>query len=134
MTSARLTMATLGVAALTAACGGTVGPTGPDTTTTAGSTAPTSTPDAIASVELEQFAYLPAELEVAVGTAVTWTNLDDTEHTVTSGTPDAPDKGTFDHDLEGADDRFTFTFNAAGTYPYHCVLHPFMQGTITVTG
>jgi len=28
---------------------------------------------------------------------------------------------------------FKFTFSTAGTFPYHCNIHPYMKATITVT-
>jgi len=33
----------------------------------------------------------------------------------------------------GSGASFTFVFTAAGTYPYHCSIHPNMVGTITIT-
>ena len=29
-------------------------------------------------------------------------------------------------------DTYSFTFTAAGTYPYHCSIHPNMVGTIVI--
>jgi plastocyanin len=29
---------------------------------------------------------------------------------------------------------FSFTFMQPGTYTYHCTVHPYMKGTIVVTG
>ena len=72
--------------------------------------------------------YQPATLQVTTGTTVTWAwDSDGQAHTVTfndgsvnSGTKTS---GTFQH-----------TFDAAGTYPYHCQIHgQIMSGTITVT-
>jgi len=58
-------------------------------------------------------------------------------HSVTSGESDGtagtPD-GRFDSGFLEPGDTFTFTFTEAGTYPYFCLPHPFMTGTITVTG
>jgi plastocyanin len=31
------------------------------------------------------------------------------------------------------DDKYSFTFTAPGSYQYFCSLHPYMQGTVTVT-
>jgi plastocyanin len=39
--------------------------------------------------------------------------------------------GGFDHDLE-LDDTFSFTFERAGTFSYHCDIHPRMRGRIVV--
>ncbi len=84
-----------------------------------------------------EFAYFPLNLTVEVGTTVTWTNQDSVVHTVTSGTSDgtAGDAdGIFDSGLMAEDDTFSFTFTEAGTFPYFCTPHPWMQGTVTVEG
>jgi plastocyanin len=61
-----------------------------------------------------------------MGTTVTWTNLDSTVHTVTSGT------GAFDSGALGQNATFSYTFNSRGTFNYHCTLHPFMTGKVIV--
>jgi plastocyanin len=63
---------------------------------------------------------------VAVGTAVTWTNRDGFAHTVKADT--AP----FASDLLNQNAGFTQTFDTPGTYSYHCTIHPFMKGEVTV--
>jgi plastocyanin len=78
-------------------------------------------------VQIANFAFSPSTLEVKVGTTVTWTNADSAPHTVTA------DDGSFaSNDLnQGA--SFSFTFTTAGTYAYHCGVHPGMKATVTVT-
>ena len=71
-------------------------------------------------------AFVPAELSVAVGTAVTWTNTDSTSHTSTS---DAPG---WNSGIVGAGRTFSFTFQTPGTFSYHCDVHPSMVGTVVV--
>lgn len=68
---------------------------------------------------------------VEVGTTVTWTNLDNAGHTVTSGVPGEP-SGVFRSSLITKDQTFTFTFDEPGEYPYYCEPHPSMTGTVTV--
>jgi plastocyanin len=74
------------------------------------------------------FAFSPTAISVPAGTAVTWTNSDATTHTVTSD-----DGTTFDCRPLSAGTSMTFTFATAGTYAYHCAIHPTMKATITVT-
>jgi plastocyanin len=61
-----------------------------------------------------------------MGTTVTWTNDDGVNHTVTS------DQGAFDSGPLATGQTFSQTFNQAGTFTYHCTIHPSMQGTVVV--
>jgi len=82
-------------------------------------------------------AFAPLNLEVPVGTTVRWTNDDTQVHTVTSGVSDGlvgtPD-GLFGSEFLNPGDTFTFTFDDVGTFSYFCTPHPWMIGSVTVTG
>jgi plastocyanin len=68
---------------------------------------------------------------------VTWTNVDAIVHTVTSGDSDGrvgTPSGLFDSGDMVQGDQFSFTFDEPGTYPYYCVPHPWMTGTVIVEG
>jgi len=71
-------------------------------------------------------AYSPPELNIATGTTVTWTNTDSVAHTSTS---DAPGWNSGSVAPGG---QFSTSFQAAGTFPYHCAIHPGMTGTVVV--
>lgn len=71
-------------------------------------------------------AYAPNPISVAVGGTVTWINNDSTTHTATS------DTGAWNSGNIAPGASFSRTFPSAGTFPYHCVLHPGMVGTVTV--
>ena len=75
--------------------------------------------------------YNPDSVEIRTGDTVSWSNDDTAAHTVTSGTPDGPD-GIFDSSLFMAGSTFEFTFDKSGTYPYFCMVHPWMTGEIVV--
>ncbi len=77
-------------------------------------------------ITIDQFKFTPAALTVPVGTTVTWTNKDDTVHTVTSNTK------AFGSEALDQGGTFSYTFTAPGTYAYFCKLHPRMTGTVTV--
>jgi plastocyanin len=81
---------------------------------------------ASAEVKVDNFSFGPATLTVAVGTTVTWTNRDDIPHTIVS-----TDK-VFKSKVLDTDDKFSFTFAKAGTYPYFCSIHPKMTGSVVV--
>ncbi len=90
----------------------------------------TSTAAADVAVTINGFAFMPATITVPVGTRVVWTNQQSqVSHTVTSDTAGIFDSGVFQ---TGA--TFAFTFNQAGTFAYHCNIHPNMHGTVVVTG
>jgi plastocyanin len=90
----------------------------------------TTNPQATAtnSVSIANMAFAPANITVKKGTTVTWTNNDTTTHTVTEndGHP-GPDSGPVQ-----PGQTYNFTYDTAGTFKYHCAIHPNMVGTVTV--
>src|SRR5918995_449831 len=84
------------------------------------------------SSSLTTDAYQPNPVEVSTGTTVTWTNDDAQPHTATSGEAVTPD-GRFDSGIMAPAATFDFTFTEAGEYPYFCLLHPNMVGTVSVS-
>ncbi|MEX2458943.1 MAG: plastocyanin/azurin family copper-binding protein [Actinomycetota bacterium] len=123
MTRTRQTIVlALTAALILVACGSNDGGGAASPSPTAGGTA----------IEISGLAYKPDVLEVAAGAEVVWTNHDSTRHTVTAGTPDAPDT-SFDAALDEEGVEFRQTFEAAGAYAFFCRVHPNgMQGEIRV--
>ena len=76
--------------------------------------------------------FLPSSLEIISGDTVSWSNDDTAAHTVSSGDPTQGLDGIFDSSLFMAGYTFEFTFDNAGTYPYFCMVHPWMTGEIIV--
>jgi plastocyanin len=80
------------------------------------------------SITIKDFAFSSASVKIPVGTTVTWTNKGDVPHTVTS------DDGLFDSGTLNKGDTFKATFKEAGTFAYHCEIHPAkMTAKIVVT-
>ena len=79
-----------------------------------------------AVVEIDNFAFTPAELTVNAGATVTWKNEDDSPHRI------GDKNGTFKSAALDTDDSFSHTFAAPGEYPYICTIHPYMVGKIIV--
>ena len=80
----------------------------------------------VVRVTIQNFAFQPAKLVVSPGTRIVWTNKDSDPHTVTS------DKGVWSSEALDTGSQFARVFGKAGTFPYHCSIHPFMHGTIVV--
>ena len=77
-------------------------------------------------VKIDNFSFGPATLTVPAGTTVSWTNRDDIPHTVVST------DGVFKSKVLDTDEKFSFTFSKAGSYPYFCSIHPKMTGKVIV--
>ncbi len=76
--------------------------------------------------------YIPTTATVDVGGVVIMSNTDTAAHTYTSGNPsDGPD-GIFDTSLLMAGSSFEWSPDTVGEYPYFCMVHPWMIGTIIV--
>jgi plastocyanin len=103
------------VAVFAAGCGGSK-----TTTTAAGGGAGGP------QVVMKGFAFDPASITVKVGDTVTWTNNDSAAHAPTG------DNGEFSSSGVASGATYTFKFDKAGTYPYHCSIHPSMKGTVVV--
>lgn len=78
-------------------------------------------------VWIQNMTFNPTTISVMAGTKITWTNKDAIGHTVTS------DTGLFDSGTVAANGTYQYTFSAAGTFAYHCKIHPSMTATVTVT-
>jgi plastocyanin len=81
---------------------------------------------AAAAVKIDNFVFGPQTLTVPVGTTVTWTNNDDIPHTSVST------EGAWKSKVLDTDEKFSYTFTKAGTYPYYCTIHPKMTGQVVV--
>lgn len=79
-----------------------------------------------APVAISGFAFTPPSVTVTVGDSVTWTNGDGVGHTATA------DDASFDTGTIAAGGSGSVTFATAGTFAYHCSIHPAMTGTVTV--
>jgi plastocyanin len=83
------------------------------------------------AVDIQLFQFQPAAIAITAGTAITWTNRDDIEHTVTSGDPEQR-TGRFDLRLPVRGATTAVDFREPGVYRYFCDRHPSMRGEIRV--
>jgi len=79
-----------------------------------------------AKVNIQNFSFSVASLSIASGTMVTWTNNDNTAHTVTA------DDGSFDSGNIAPGHTYSRTFASAGSFSYHCSIHPMMKAAVVV--
>ena len=78
-------------------------------------------------VEIKDFTFVPASLEIPVGSTITWTNSDAAPHTATARDREVLQSGTLNQG-----DSYTQTFDQPGTFDYFCEFHANMKGTIVV--
>jgi len=79
------------------------------------------------ALTISGFKFTPSSLETTRGTRVTVKNDDSTAHTAT-----ADDGHSFDTGAIAPGAAATVTQSKAGTYKFHCSIHPFMHGTLVV--
>ena len=77
-------------------------------------------------VKVDNFTFSPETLTVPVNSTVTWVNKDDIPHVIASN------DGLFKSKALDTDQKYSYTFGKAGTYPYYCSVHPKMVGKIVV--
>ena len=78
-------------------------------------------------IDIKEFMFGPKDLNVAVGTTVTWVNDDQIPHTV------AETHKVFRSGALDTNDSFSWVFNTPGEFEYFCALHPQMIGKIVVS-
>jgi plastocyanin len=80
--------------------------------------------------------FVPEKVSIPFGTTIAWFNDDPGQvHTVTSGLPNSPNAGKlFNSGVMPEGSFYQYTFDIVGDYRYHCILHPYMAGTVHVGG
>ena len=106
------------------ACGSSSPPTSPSPVPSADGASSVTIP--MGAEGLGSRAFNPAEVSVAVGATVSWVNADSVAHTSTS------DSIGWNSGAIAPGRQFSATFPTAGTFPYHCAIHPGMVGSVIV--
>lgn len=132
--------AAIGVALVLAACGGG---TTQEPTSAAGTPPPAATAEATTAGEApcmdstdptdvsaaaEGNAWVPAAISANVGDVITWANADSVPHAVGLDDGSCAMTGTI-----GGGQTKSLVFSEAGSFPFHCTVHPSMKGTITIS-
>ena len=112
--------------------------------TTSSSNSGNQAPPGATTITIQDFTYSPSTVTIKVGQTVYWKNMGPSEHSSTadggawdSGGLASPGGGN-GYGGGSAGGSYTYTFNTAGTYAYHCKFHPpdmypNFKGTINVT-
>lgn len=122
-------VATMAVLML-AACGEPASSITPATSATVATSSSTNSVQIKMVENNGKYSFDPATVTITKGTTVVWTNASDAPHTVTSD--DGKFKSSDPSKLITESQAYSFVFNTAGTYVYHCSIHTYMKATIIV--
>lgn len=93
-----------------------------------------ASPDAPFFWQNEKSGLATGDIDIFVGDTVVWQNADTAKHTITSGTvEDGPDGIFGGSNFISPGQSYKFTFTQTGQFPYYCLIHPWMTGTVFVT-
>jgi plastocyanin len=122
--------AALGIALVLAACSGGGGnvTTAPHSTTAGAAPCKDSTGTTTVQANVKDRTWTPSTVTAKVGDVITWTNADTVPHAV------ALDDGScaMSNTIAGGASK-SLSFSVAGSFPFHCSVHPTMKGTITIS-
>jgi len=76
------------------------------------------------AVAIKGMKFVPANIEVAAGDTITFTNMDSAPHTASAN------DGSFDTGRLGKGDSAKVTIGGAGSFDYICKIHPMMKGKV----
>ncbi len=90
------------------------------------------------NVTIDNYQFNPQFLTIPQGANVTWINQQSSggglyggstsiQHQITSNNSSFAQSAPLNNG-----DKYTVQFNQTGTFPYHCAIHTYMTGTITV--
>jgi|GEM_PF-686192 plastocyanin len=80
--------------------------------------------------EVDDSCFLPYEKIIGVGETILFLNQDEFEHNVRLRGD--PNYLHFPTDVIKQNEYFVYKFHELGKYQYHCTLHPWMEGMITI--
>ncbi|HNP60791.1 MAG TPA: cupredoxin domain-containing protein [Nitrospirales bacterium] len=76
--------------------------------------------------------FSPNHLMIRLDTALTWKNNTGEAHSIVADDCQSRSRCSFDSGVIRPENQYVLTRLAPGRYPYHCGLHPFMRGLLTV--
>lgn len=97
--------------------------------TESAASANTDVREGLIEAEITNFAFVPAEIKVKLGSKVTWVNNDNSPHTVTS---DSGGKSGLSSGTLEKGESYGKVFDSVGVFNYHCNFHSSMKGKVVV--
>jgi len=88
--------------------------------------------NSFSNTDCDSKCFVPNNVKISTGQTVTWKNSDSQPHTVISGTVKKGPDGKFESELIEPNKTFSKKFAKKGTFDYFCLIHPWMQGKVTV--
>lgn len=76
--------------------------------------------------------FSPNQTTISVGTTLIWKNRTHEPHTIVSDDCRLGNQCSFDSGFVAPNARFILPQLTPGRYPYHCGIHPFMRGLLTI--
>ena len=76
--------------------------------------------------------FAPNQLTIAFGTPLQWNNRTPEPHSIVSDDCRSRANCSFESGLLSPNEVFALPRLSPGRYPYHCGIHPFMRGHLTI--
>jgi plastocyanin len=99
------------------------------TSTQSAASANTAVQQGLIELEIQNFAFVPSDIKIKVGSKITWYNRDNTVHTVSS---DSGGKSELNSGILDSGESYGHVFESPGTFNYHCNFHNGMKGKVVV--
>ena len=99
----------------------------PSSNTAQEQTPPSQSQQKTYEIQIKSFAFNPGTLTINKGDSIVWTNTDSASHTIISDSGSEVSSQSL-----STGQSYSHTFNTAGTYAYHCSVHPSMKASIIV--
>lgn len=94
---------------------------------------PQNCSEELCTINILNYDYTPRTITIRPNVTLLWTNRDNANHALVSGTPDNPSV-LFNPGIIKPGETFQYTLTTPGTYYYHDEAHTYMIGQIIVEG
>ena len=85
--------------------------------------------EGLIEAKIENSAFVPSEIRIKAGSKITWTNNDNSMHTITS---ESGEKAELNSKILSKGEAYGHVFSTPGVFNYHCTIHSNMKGKVVV--